>query len=242
MGQTGADELPPWGRAMTTATPTLVPMLTRGKHRSPRKGACFMEFASYLAGEQLERPSPLHPPAAVRRRPAGQRQHVRRRSPAPDRSDPLGDRADQRRSAVERRDRPAGGRDRPARGQLRAPAGLGRRPADERAGARRARWATGDVAVDVGPETLTAVPSAERWARQYCGDRPVPSGAVPSAQRPEHRPARRRWNRRGLRSRPRRCAARPADRHDRRLHGAGRPPGSPHQSIATAQRPNSVTG
>ncbi|QNE22471.1 hypothetical protein F1D05_36935 [Kribbella qitaiheensis] len=28
-----------------------VPVLSRGKHRNPRKGACFMEFASYLAGE-----------------------------------------------------------------------------------------------------------------------------------------------------------------------------------------------
>ena len=31
--------------------PGLVPVLSRGKHRNPRKGACFMEFASYLAGE-----------------------------------------------------------------------------------------------------------------------------------------------------------------------------------------------
>ena len=29
-----------------------VPILSRGKHRNPRKGACFMEFASYLAGER----------------------------------------------------------------------------------------------------------------------------------------------------------------------------------------------
>ena len=31
--------------------PELIPELSRGKHRSPRKGACFMEMASYLAGE-----------------------------------------------------------------------------------------------------------------------------------------------------------------------------------------------
>jgi len=38
---------------MTSAghVPDAVPILSRGKHRSPRKGACFMEFASYLAGE-----------------------------------------------------------------------------------------------------------------------------------------------------------------------------------------------
>jgi hypothetical protein len=29
----------------------ILPILSQGKHRSPRKGACFMEFASYLAGE-----------------------------------------------------------------------------------------------------------------------------------------------------------------------------------------------
>lgn len=29
----------------------VMPILSPGKHRSPRRGACFMEFASYLAGE-----------------------------------------------------------------------------------------------------------------------------------------------------------------------------------------------
>ena len=29
-----------------------LPLLARGKHRNPRKGACFMELASYLAGER----------------------------------------------------------------------------------------------------------------------------------------------------------------------------------------------
>ncbi|HET7385559.1 MAG TPA: hypothetical protein VFX00_11015 [Pedococcus sp.] len=33
-------------------TPDLMPVLSRGKHRNPRKGACFMELASYLAGEK----------------------------------------------------------------------------------------------------------------------------------------------------------------------------------------------
>lgn len=32
--------------------PDGVPVLSRGKHRNARKGACFMEFASYLAGEK----------------------------------------------------------------------------------------------------------------------------------------------------------------------------------------------
>ena len=29
-----------------------LPILSRGKHRNPKHGACFMEFASYLAGER----------------------------------------------------------------------------------------------------------------------------------------------------------------------------------------------
>ena len=42
--------------------PVLLPMLSRGKHRSPRKGACFMEFASLLAGERWsDHPACTHP-------------------------------------------------------------------------------------------------------------------------------------------------------------------------------------
>jgi hypothetical protein len=37
-------------------------MLARGKHRNPRKGACFMEFASLLAGERFsDHPACTHP-------------------------------------------------------------------------------------------------------------------------------------------------------------------------------------
>ena len=32
--------------------PDLMPHLSAGRHRTPRRGACFMEFASYLAGER----------------------------------------------------------------------------------------------------------------------------------------------------------------------------------------------
>ena len=39
-----------------------MPVLSRGKHRNPRRGACFMEFASYLAGERWsDHPSCTHP-------------------------------------------------------------------------------------------------------------------------------------------------------------------------------------
>lgn len=43
-------------------TPDLMPVLSRGKHRNPRKGACFMELASYLAGERWsDHPQCTHP-------------------------------------------------------------------------------------------------------------------------------------------------------------------------------------
>lgn len=42
--------------------PDIVPMLSRGKHRNPRKGACFMELASFLAGERWsDHPACTHP-------------------------------------------------------------------------------------------------------------------------------------------------------------------------------------
>ena len=46
----------------SSAVPLGVPLLSRGRHRTPRKGACFMEFASYLAGERWsDHPSCTHP-------------------------------------------------------------------------------------------------------------------------------------------------------------------------------------
>jgi hypothetical protein len=42
--------------------PELIPELSRGKHRNPRKGACFMEMVSYLAGERWsDHPTCTHP-------------------------------------------------------------------------------------------------------------------------------------------------------------------------------------
>jgi hypothetical protein len=47
---------------MTTALPSHMPVLGRGKHRSARRGACFMEMASYLAGERWsDHPHCTHP-------------------------------------------------------------------------------------------------------------------------------------------------------------------------------------
>ena len=45
-----------------THPPELVPVLSRGKHRTPRQGACFMELASFLAGERWsDHPACTHP-------------------------------------------------------------------------------------------------------------------------------------------------------------------------------------
>ncbi|CAN5212814.1 hypothetical protein BH24ACT12_BH24ACT12_26930 [soil metagenome] len=42
--------------------PILLPLLSRGRHRNARKGACFMEMASYLAGERWsDHPRCTHP-------------------------------------------------------------------------------------------------------------------------------------------------------------------------------------
>lgn len=44
------------------SVPEQIPILSRGKHRNPRKGACFMELASYLAGERWsDHPACTHP-------------------------------------------------------------------------------------------------------------------------------------------------------------------------------------
>src|SRR5690606_7084008 len=39
-------------RQRTPFIPDVMPQLSAGRHRNPRSGACFMEFASYLAGER----------------------------------------------------------------------------------------------------------------------------------------------------------------------------------------------
>lgn len=47
-------------------TPDFMPTLSPGRHRSPRKGACFMEMASYLAGERWsDHPQCTHPLVAA---------------------------------------------------------------------------------------------------------------------------------------------------------------------------------
>ncbi len=46
----------------SVTTPELMPVLSRGKHRNARRGACFMEMASFLAGERWsDHPVCTHP-------------------------------------------------------------------------------------------------------------------------------------------------------------------------------------
>jgi hypothetical protein len=45
-----------------SSLPDGIPVLSRGRHRTPRRGACFMELASVLAGERWsDHPSCTHP-------------------------------------------------------------------------------------------------------------------------------------------------------------------------------------
>jgi hypothetical protein len=47
-------------------TEHLLPVLSPGRHRNPRRGACFMEYASYLAGLRWsDHPSCTHPSVAA---------------------------------------------------------------------------------------------------------------------------------------------------------------------------------
>ena len=47
---------------MGMSAPDVMPVLSRGKHRNPRKGACFMELVSFVAGEPWsDHPACTHP-------------------------------------------------------------------------------------------------------------------------------------------------------------------------------------
>jgi hypothetical protein len=46
----------------SSSLPDGIPVLSRGRHRTPRRGACFMEFASVLGGERWsDHPPCTHP-------------------------------------------------------------------------------------------------------------------------------------------------------------------------------------
>lgn len=61
--------------------PLIVPVLAAGRHRTPRSGGCFMEFASYLAGERWsDHPACTHPALAFLARMANDCTSDRNRS------------------------------------------------------------------------------------------------------------------------------------------------------------------
>lgn len=50
---------------VSAITPELLPVLAAGRHRNAKRGACFMEYASVLAGEKWsDHPSCTHPAVA----------------------------------------------------------------------------------------------------------------------------------------------------------------------------------
>ena len=50
----------------STQIPEFLPVLSVGRHRTPKRGACFMEYASHLAGERWsDHPSCTHPAIAA---------------------------------------------------------------------------------------------------------------------------------------------------------------------------------
>lgn len=53
-------------RIIDPMSPELLPVLSHGKHRNARRGACFMEYASHLAGERWsDHPDCTHPALAA---------------------------------------------------------------------------------------------------------------------------------------------------------------------------------
>lgn len=49
----------------STSIPEIMPVLSRGKHRTAKRGACFMEYASWMAGESWsDHPACTHPSIA----------------------------------------------------------------------------------------------------------------------------------------------------------------------------------
>lgn len=84
------------------AQPELLPVLSPGKHRNPRKGACFMEFASYLAGERWSDHPPCRPGAP---RADGERLHDQYRAKPAGSDYPLRDRAHECESEARQRAR-----------------------------------------------------------------------------------------------------------------------------------------
>jgi hypothetical protein len=138
-------------------TPSVLPILSAGRHRSARQGACFMEFASYLAGERWsDDPACTHPLLAALARDVNDLTSDRGR----DRLMPLVHRVigltgDDPRLAV-------------AVATRAATAALPIASME-----RQRALATGLLAIgpdsDVVRDAFATTPDAERWARAYLG-------------------------------------------------------------------------
>src|SRR5918998_880508 len=146
-----------WGCPMTShdrPVPDLVPQLSRGKHRHPRKGACFMELASYLAGERWsDHPACTHPLlAAMARLEAGET------------ADPGG-------TAEISLTTPAGDDDRDRGPRLLGTLGRAARPGASTGGVPARSLS------ERSRDALAAAPEAERWARGFTREiRTAPKG------------------------------------------------------------------
>ena len=170
-----------------SASPDLLPILSRGKHRNSRKGACFMEMASVLAGEKWsDHPRCTHPLLADLARHVNDATSDDNRHQLA-RADPGGRRAHQRRPAGRRPDRPALRHHRPA-GRVR---GAAERRSPSRCSPPTAsspastadRWATSSRPV---ARALESAPRAAEWARDVRPPGRRHGQGLPPARRARH--------------------------------------------------------
>ena len=164
-------------------TPSGMPLLSRGRHRSAKTGACFMEFASYLAGEPWsDSPQCTDPLLAHLARAVNDRLSDERRTEiARDIPRVIGLRGDHRILAPVIALRAAA--------SALPVASMGRQHALAVALLSLPRLLPADVAPDVraaARAALTDVPEAQRWATEHLRRNPVKErdlrrGACPMA-------------------------------------------------------------
>jgi hypothetical protein len=150
--------------------PEGMPRLSRGRHRSAKTGACFMEFASYLAGEQWSDSPQCTDPllAHLARTVNDQLSDARRDEIAPDIPRVIGLRGDHRilapviavRAAAAALPVASAGRQKALAGALLALPGL--LPADAASAVQHTARAA-----------LETAPHAEQWAREHLRRHPA---------------------------------------------------------------------
>jgi len=155
---------------MAPQVPSGMPRLSRGKHRSAKTGACFMEFASYLAGEPWsDSPQCTDPLLAHLARAVNDRlSDARRDEIAPDIPRVIGLRGDHRLLAPVIALRAAA--------SALAAVSMGRQHALAVALLSLPRLLPAEVAPGLRRDVraaLDAVPEAERWALEHLRTSPV---------------------------------------------------------------------